>query len=132
MSIMHKMKSFFSSGQETSESHYDEALRSHYYKTTAKKAMETVQQTLGRMPGAKVTSVSEEHGEISLAIEKPKKALMIVTVISVRPYETAIDFNVSTDSKLGTDFGFSKKLISEAYEKLNKDLPFIGTGLYPK
>ncbi len=132
MSMLRKMKTFLSKDQETSENHYDEALKSHYYKTTSKKAIEAVENAFGRQPGVSVTSVSEERGEISILFEKPKKALMIVTIVSVRPYETAIDFNVSTDTKLASDFGFSRKLIIEAYEKLNKALPFIGTGLHSK
>ncbi|PLR68459.1 cytosolic protein [Bacillus sp. PAMC26568] len=126
------MKTFLSKDQETSENHYDEALKSHYYKITAKKAIEAVENVFSRQPGVSITSVSEERGEICIVFEKPKKALMTVTIVSVRPYETAIDFNVSADTKLASDFGFSRKLIIEAYEKLNKALPFIGTGLHSK
>ncbi|WP_191560644.1 cytosolic protein [Metabacillus idriensis] len=132
MSMLRKMKTFLSKDQETSENHYDEALKSHYYKITAKKAIEAVENVFSRQPGVSITSVSEERGEICIVFEKPKKALMTVTIVSVRPYETAIDFNVSTDTKLASDFGFSRKLIIEAYEKLNKALPFIGTGLHSK
>lgn len=132
MSILRKMKTFLSKDQETSENHYDEALKSHYYKTTSKKAIEAVENAFARQSGVSVTSVSEERGEITVVFEKPKKALMTVTIVSVRPYETAIDFNVSTDTKLASDFGFSRKLIIESYEKLNKALPFIGTGLHSK
>ena len=132
MSMLRKMKVFLSTGQETSENHYDDALKSHYYKTTAKKAIEAVEHSFSKQPGATVTSVSEDRGEISVVIDKPKKALMIITIVSVRPYEPAIDFNVSTDTKLASDFGFSRKLIIDSYEKLNKALPFIGTGLHSK
>lgn len=50
---------------------------------------------------------------------------MVVTVVTVRPFETAIDFNVSTETPLPFDFGFSRKVIVELYERLDKSLPLI-------
>jgi hypothetical protein len=133
MSLFQKAKNFFSTHSETSDSHSDEQLRSRYYKTNTKNALKVVQDILSHMDGYKVTSVSEERGEISVSVSKGKKALMIVTIITIRPFETAIDFSVSTDTAvLPTDFGFSKRVILNMYEQLDKQLVFVGTSLGEK
>ncbi|MCA1032009.1 cytosolic protein [Bacillus timonensis] len=126
---MKKMLSVISNGCETTESHSDESLRSHYYKTTVKKAMETVKELIEKQQGFTITSYSDERGEMSVKVNKGKKALMIITIISIRPYETAVDLIVTTETKLPIDFGFSKRIIKGFYIQLNQKLPFIGTGL---
>ncbi|MFY4774639.1 cytosolic protein [Metabacillus sp. RGM 3146] len=132
MSLLGKIQAFFSTHTETSEEHLDGNLRSHYYKTTVKKAMEAVQTLAKSTKDGTVTSVSEERGEISVTITKPKKVLIIVTIISVRPFETAVDFSVTTETPLPTDFGYSRKVIQDFYRKLDSTLPYIGSGLYPR
>ncbi len=133
MSLFQKAKNFFSTHSETSDSHSDEQLRSRYYKTNTKNALKVVQDILSHMDGYKVTSVSEERGEISVSVSKGKKALIIVTIITIRPFETAIDFSVLTDTAvLPTDFGFSKRVILNMYEQLDKQLVFVGTSLGEK
>ncbi|MCD7032813.1 cytosolic protein [Metabacillus sp. GX 13764] len=132
MSALKRIQSFFSTHTETSEDHLDGSLRSRYYKTTVKKAMEAVQTVAKSSKDAAVTSVSEERGEISISISKPKKALLIATVISVRPFETAVDFSASTDTPLPTDFGNSQRVIRQFYQQLDATLPYVGSGLYPR
>ncbi|WP_078545171.1 cytosolic protein [Litchfieldia alkalitelluris] len=123
---MGKFKSFFTNHNETRDEHQDPALRSHYYKTTQKKALEAVQELFGSMNGYKVTSVSEERGELSI---KSKKAFIVVTIISVRPFETSVDFSVTTESGfIPIDFGYSKKEINNLYNKLDSKLPFLRGG----
>ncbi|MGD6816817.1 cytosolic protein [Metabacillus sp. 84] len=129
MSLFKKIQAFLSSHSETSEAHMINDLRSRYYKTTAKKALEAVKSAAASREGCTVTSVSEERGEISVQVKKPKSALLVATVISVRPFETAVDFSVSTDTVLPTDFGYSKKVILEFYQKLDSELKFVGSGL---
>lgn len=130
MSMIRKVQDFFSTHQETSENHRDTQLRSHYYKTTTKKALAAVQDMINQIPGYTITSVSEERGEVSVNISKPQKAFMVITVISVRPFETAIDFSVTSDRLLPTSFGFSKKVIIHLYEKLDSTTQPIGTGIH--
>ena len=129
MSLMYKVKTFFSTHTETREKHMDPQLKSRYYKATNKNAMKAVQEVMEKTNGYTIKSVSEEHGEIAVSINNGKKAFMIITVISVRAFETAIDFSVSTETSLPFDFGFSKKQIVQTYEKLDKSLTFIGSGL---
>ncbi|MBO9130599.1 cytosolic protein [Bacillus sp. 165] len=133
MGLFQKAQNFFSAHAETNDNHHDEQLKSRYYKTNTKNALKVVQEILTGLNGYKITSVSEERGEISVLVSSGKQALMIITVITIRPFETAVDFSVSTDTTmLPTDFGFSKRVILDMYERLDKQLIFIGTSLSEK
>ncbi|WP_078379449.1 cytosolic protein [Sutcliffiella halmapala] len=130
MGAIQKLKTILSTHTETRENHFDEELRSHYYKVTNKNAIKALQEMFQKLNGYTVKSISEEHGEIAVHVNKGKKAFMVVTVISVRPFETAIDFSVTTDTAiLPFDFGYSRKLILQTYKELNKTLTYIGSGL---
>ncbi|WP_096153027.1 MULTISPECIES: cytosolic protein [Bacillus] len=129
MALIQNVKTFFSTHAETRENHMDKQLKSRYYKITNKNALKAVKEVVEKTNGYTVKSVSEEHGEIAVSINNGKKAFMIITVISVRAFETAVDFSVSTETSLPFDFGFSKKQIVHMYEKLDKSLTFIGSGL---
>jgi hypothetical protein len=130
MGVSQKLQDIFSNHSETSDKHRDELLKSHYYKTTNKKAIEAVKEVFETTDGFSIGSISEERGEMSVYYKKGgKKAFIIVTIISVRPFETAIDFAVTTETGfLPMDFGFSKKLILEIYKKMDSALPFLGAG----
>lgn len=132
MSIMQKVKQVFSTHAETMDSHPDEQLRSRYYKTSTKNALKAVEDVIRGLKGYTVTSVSPERGEMSVNIAGSKKAFVVVTVITIRPFETAIDFSVTTETPLPSDFGFSRKVILELYNQLDKQLVFIGSGLGAK
>ncbi|SDZ54227.1 hypothetical protein SAMN05421736_11689 [Evansella caseinilytica] len=129
MGFMQTVKKVFSTHTETKEKHYDEQLQTRYYKSTKDKVIKEIETMLNQRTGFKVTSISEEHGEIIVQVKKGKKALMVVTVIMVSPFRTAVDFSVHTDTFLFTDFGYSRKLIYHLYDELNKRLMFVGTGL---
>jgi hypothetical protein len=128
MSFINKLKDFFSTHQETREKHHNPDLKSHYYKTTYKNALQSIKSIIEQTPGMTVTSISEERGEMSVNIDRPRKAFLIVTVISVRPYETAVDFTATTNTFLPTDFGYSRKVILDLYKKLDQKETFVGTG----
>lgn len=132
MGIKNTLSKIFSSGTETKENHFDETLQTHYYKSTKDKVLKEVETMFGSKQGYEVASVSQEHGEVIVRIKKGKKAFMVITVIMVRPFRTAIDFSVSTDTMLFTDFGYSAKVIRELYKELDSRLPFVGTGLGDK
>ncbi|CAG9619592.1 hypothetical protein BACCIP111883_00360 [Sutcliffiella rhizosphaerae] len=127
---MQKLKGLLTNHSETRENHADEELRSRYYKITNKNAIKTLQDLFQKMEGVMVKSVSEEHGEIAVQITKGKKAFIVVTVISVRPFETAVDFSATTDTKiLPFDFGYSRQLIKQMYDRIDKSMTYIGSGL---
>jgi len=125
LSFLTRVQAFFTTNQETKENHDDPLLRSRYYKVNKQTALSSVQTVLSKQQGFSVSSVSEERGEISVHIKSRKKAFMVVTVVTVRPFETAIDFTVSTETPLPFDFGFSRQIIIELYKELDKNLPVI-------
>jgi hypothetical protein len=121
---MGKFTGFFTNHNETRDNHKLEELRSHYYKTSPKKALEAVKEMFETMDGYKVTSTSEDRGELGI---KGKRSFIVATVIGVRPFETAVDFSVTTDTLLlPIDFGHSKKVINKLYQTLDTKLPYNG------
>ncbi|SDN56138.1 DUF1499 domain-containing protein [Alkalicoccus daliensis] len=114
---------------ETAEDHFDKTLQTHYYKAMKDNVIKELQTMFGQRQGFEVASVSDEHGEVIVNVRKGKKAFMVITVIMVRPYRTAVDFSVNTDTVLFTDFGYSAKLVRELYKELNGRLTFVGTAL---
>ncbi|WP_280769880.1 DUF1499 domain-containing protein [Salipaludibacillus daqingensis] len=129
MGIKQTFKKIFSSSTETSENHHDEQLQTRYYKTMKDKAMKEVEEIIRSLEGFEVASTSKDHGEIIVNVKKGKKAFMVITIIMVRPYRTAVDFSVSTETVLFTDFGYSRKVIEMLYKELDSRLTFVGTGL---
>ncbi|MEV9502881.1 cytosolic protein [Bacillus safensis] len=125
MILRRKFKRFMSNHTETSDEHPVSELKSHYYKSTNAQVFQAVEAILSRNDSYQVTSVSAERGEISANIRLPKKAFLVATVISIRPFETAVDFNVTTETALPTDFGYSQKTVLSLYDELDKQLPRI-------
>ncbi|MGX9291089.1 cytosolic protein [Bacillus sp. A015] len=125
MTLGQKFKRLISNHTETSDHHPVSELKSRYYKSTNAKVFQAVEVLLSRNDSYQVTSVSAERGEISADIRMPKKAFLVATVISIRPFETAVDFNVTTETALPTDFGYSQKTVLSLYEELDKQLPRI-------
>ncbi|GAC92251.1 hypothetical protein KN10_2687 [Anoxybacillus flavithermus NBRC 109594] len=126
-----KWKHILTNHNETSERHPDEQLKSRYYKTTQSAALQVVKEMFEQMDGCHIVAVSAERGEISVSLTKGRKVFIVATIVSVRPFETAIDFSVTTETKwLPIDFGFSRQLIIRLYDQLEKRLPYIGSGIY--
>ncbi|GGC93511.1 hypothetical protein GCM10007216_25280 [Thalassobacillus devorans] len=129
------MKKFISkyltSHSETRENHEDEALQTHYYKTTKDKALQAVLEVF---EGGEynILSTSEEHGEVSVNYKGKKKAFIVASIVMVKPFRTAVDFSVSTESGGPVDFGFSRNMIIQLNEKLKKRLPYLETSMANK
>lgn len=119
------MAKYFSNHAETRENPSDPELRSRYYKTTKDKALTMLEDFFGNQQLFELNAISKEHGEISVYTRKGRKAFVIATVIMVRPFQTAIDFSVTTESILPFDFGYSNKLIQQLYAQIDKELPKI-------
>lgn len=132
MGLWENVKSFFSTNAETKENHVNEKLRTHYYKSTKEKVMKDIEAMLNQKAGYTIASINEDHGEIIVHVKKGKKAFMVITVIMVKPFRTAVDISISTDTFLFTDFGSSRKMAIELYDEMNKRLQFVGTGLGDK
>lgn len=125
MSFSQKVASFFSNRAETSDQHFDERLKTRYYKTTKDKGLASLENYFKHSERFEINSISAEHGEISVNVKKGKKAFIVATVIMVRPFQTAIDFTVMSESLIPIDFGYSRKLIVQLYEQINQHLPLL-------
>jgi hypothetical protein len=112
---------------ETSDRISDESLKTHYYKAKFNQVFESVEKLFHEDADCQVTTVSKDHGEIAVEVNKPIKCFLIVTIVSVRPLETAVDFNISSEkfSLLGT-YPDLKKRINSYYERINQLHTFIG------
>ncbi|OZU89754.1 cytosolic protein [Virgibacillus indicus] len=125
MSLRNTLSKYFNNHSESREEHWDQSLQTHYYKTTKEKGMQMLENLFNSSQSYEINSISKEHGEISVIVKKGRKAFIVATVIMVRPYQTAIDFSVTTESVLPFDFGYSFKLIQKLYEQTDKELPII-------
>lgn len=125
MSFRQKLAKYFNNHAETSENHLDPMLQTRYYKTTKEKGLMTLDVFLKNSHIYEMNSISKEHGEISILIKKGRKAFIVATIIMVRPFQTAIDFSVTTESLLPFDFGYSSNVIQQLYTHINKELILI-------
>lgn len=125
MSFGQKLRKFFGNRAETREEHVDKTLQTRYYKTTKDRALDALENVFKNSQTYELNSISKDHGEISLLKKKGRKAFIVVTVIMVKPFQTAVDFSVSSESILPFDFGYSTKLVQELYTLVNKDLTLI-------
>jgi hypothetical protein len=106
---------------ETADHQTDKSLKTHYYKGTFNQLFESVEKMFKEDADCQVKTVSKEHGEIAIEINKPFPCFLIATVVSVKPIETAVDFNISSEkfSLLGI-YPDLKKRIHSYYQKLNQ------------
>lgn len=127
---MSKKRSIFqrwSKQCETRDDHFDEELKSHYYKTSFDKVYNAVEEYFKGNPNFVISSSSKERGEIGIRMKKGPQAFVVATVIQVRPFETAIDFMISSDKFSITGLYPSlKKLVIQFYSDMDKKLPFVG------
>ncbi|WP_066311347.1 hypothetical protein [Bacillus sp. FJAT-29814] len=113
---------------ETADHQTDDALKTHYYKATFNQLFESVEKMFREDADCQVTTVSKEHGEIAVEVNKPFPCFLIATVVSVKGMETAVDFNISSEkfSPLGT-YPILKKRINAYYQKINQLHTLVGT-----
>lgn len=113
----------------TSENDTDEQLKTRYYKANFNQVFQSVEQLLGADPACRIISVSKEHGEISAEINRKRLSFLTVSVVTTKPFETAVDLHISTESFSLT--GINRVLKTELqnfYQKLDKTHTFIGSG----
>ncbi|MFC7321112.1 cytosolic protein [Halobacillus campisalis] len=118
MSVKAFISKYFSNHSETSEKHKDPALETRYYKAKRDEVFKAVEE-LFPSPSEKA-AVSKERGEITIKYKGKRKAFIVATIIMVKPFQTAVDFSVTTDSGGPIDLGFSHQLIQESYKKLDQ------------
>ncbi|WP_411712839.1 cytosolic protein [Lentibacillus cibarius] len=125
LSFRNIIAKYFSNHAETNDTHTDPLLQTHYYKITAEKGLTTLENLFQNNEIYHLHAMSNSHGEISATISKGRKAFIVASIIMVRPYRTAIDFSVTTESMLPFDFGYSYKVIQQLYSYVDKELPLI-------
>ena len=106
---------------ETSDRNPDDALKTHYYKGTFNQIFQSVEKVFHDDADCQVATVSKDHGEIAVEINKPIPCFLVVTIVSVKPLETAVDFNISSErfTLLGMYPQLKKRIVSY-YEKIGK------------
>jgi|GEM_PF-2163149 len=122
--MMSKLRAFFNSHVETSDRNEDETLKTHYYKTSKDKLMEGIQSIISNERQFSLLDVSKERGEISVNVIKGKKGFLVITVVNVRPFKTAVDISLTVER--GMNLGYGQKMIRQFYQRLDKDYAFIG------
>ncbi|HET7627828.1 MAG TPA: cytosolic protein [Bacillales bacterium] len=126
MSVKSKLSQLFSGHVETAEHHVEAELRTHYYKTTKDRMMKELNRIFNENERFEVVAQSAERGEITVNVHGKKLYYLVVSVIMVRPFRTAVDFTVT--AKRGMDFGFGRKIMASLYESLARSFEYIGTG----
>ena len=129
MSFIRNMLKQFNRQCETKENHMEEELKTRYYRVNLQSLFQSVKEILQNDTHAKVVSESIDHGEIAVEINRGKKMFAIITIITVKPYETAVDINVSTEQTvlLGA-YPSLRAEITRIYEELDKKHTYIGVG----
>jgi hypothetical protein len=112
----------FQSECETSDEHVDKDLQTHYYKSTSQKVNDAV-ESLFASDEYQVLSHSKDRGEWTVQKNIRPSLFIVVTIITVRPFETAVDFKVSANgAKLSGTYPVLKGHIQSFYENLDKNL----------
>src|SRR5690625_2654359 len=118
MSFRNWFNKNFNNHSETRDKHWDPALKTHYYKTTKDKAFDKLEPLFRNMKGCEIVGVSKEHGELSFNYKAGRKVFVILTIIMVKPYRTAIDISATTESAIPFDFVNINSLLTKFNIKL--------------
>jgi hypothetical protein len=129
MSFKDTLNKFISNHTETRENHSDEALKTRYYKAMKDKTFNELVTIFNQSEMFEVKSSSIDRGEIIVNGLGKKKVFLVGTVVMVSPNRTAIDFSVTSETIIPTDFGYSAKVIKELYNRIDQNLEYVGSGL---
>ncbi|MFC4618243.1 cytosolic protein [Camelliibacillus cellulosilyticus] len=127
MGFFNKLSRLFDSHVETSERHPEETLQTHYYKTSKDKMMQALEELIAARQDFSLLDISKERGEMSVNVTGRKKGFLVITIVSVRPFRTSVDFSFTIER--GLNLGYGQKLVRDLYERLNQKMPFVGYGM---
>lgn len=120
------IRDLFNNNYETGENTKEALLQTHYYRNRSNEVIDVIKEM-----------IKEEKGEIKAEIPNFLEIYYetvgysaTVTIVGVRPTETAVDFKVTTYKLIAA--GKGKKIITKLYEYLDKRLSFKGLSLYNK
>lgn len=119
-----KFKDYFSKTFATSDNHYIQSLKTHYYHARKEDVMNACLEVLKKMK-AIVRSTNDDYGEI--IVDAPSfSGTIIITALTYT--EIACDLEIMTYNILPSAKG--KKIIEEFYAALDKLVPLKGLGLH--
>ena len=119
-----RFKDYFSNDFETTDDHYIQELKTRYYRSDNTKAKEAVMDLIEHEKG-KVKDIIDQYNEVFF---QGPNYTCIITVITTRVAETAIDIKITTYKMIPR--GYGKKVIERMYKYLDSKLPFKGVSLY--
>jgi len=129
MSFFQRIVKQFNKQCETNEDHLEEELKTRYYRVNLRPIFQSVREIIENDKQAIIVSESIERGELAVEINRGKKIFVMITIITVKPYETAVDINVSTEQTLILGaYPTLKQEIIRLYNELDKRQPNIGAG----
>ncbi|MGM0843989.1 MAG: cytosolic protein [Bacillota bacterium] len=108
----------FKSDIETSDSTQDKGLKTRYYKSSQDKLFQAVLD-LFASGTYKVIAESRERGEITVEKGGFPGYFIVVTIINVAPFESAVDFKVSAEKKVPGLYPKMKQEIASFYKILD-------------
>src|SRR5690625_7601115 len=97
MSLVQKLKKYFSNHAETRDHHEDLDLQTRYYKTTKDHALMIIENFIKNSQIYEMNSLSKTHGEISVVKKKGKKLFIIVSVLLVKQKKIAFTFSENSN-----------------------------------
>ncbi|MEQ6375697.1 cytosolic protein [Bacillaceae bacterium S4-13-58] len=130
MSIKEFVNKYLSNHAETSDRSLQPELKTKYFKATKDQLFRHLIDQFSKSADYELIGSSEERGEISVYYKKKRKTFMVISVIMIRPYRTAVDFSVTTESAFPIDFGNTHRVIGEHYEWIGKTYPNIDSKEY--
>lgn len=129
MSLFRNMLKRYNKQCETAENHIEDDLKTRYYKGNFNQLFQAVEEIFKSDKQARVVNQSRDHGEIAVEVNRGQRVFLIITIINVKPLETAVDINASTDSSLLTGiYPYLKSEIHRLYKKLDRNQTYIGAG----
>ncbi|WP_174729620.1 hypothetical protein [Mesobacillus harenae] len=130
MSFVSALTTRYQKSGGTEENHADPELKTRYYKGKFNSLFESVEKVLKEDSAYTINSISADHGEISAELNRGCRGFVIITVITTKPFEIAVDFHISTERFSVTGIYPSlKQEILRFYEELNKKNTYIGSGV---
>ncbi len=117
-------KDLFNNDYETSDNNRIESLKTRYYQNRYEEVLEVIKKMVEDEQGITKT-LNEKYQELFF---ETSSYSCTVTLYSVRPSETAVDFKITTYKLIPN--GKGKKIIERLYNYLDKRLYFKGVSLF--
>jgi hypothetical protein len=104
---MSGLSRLFENHVESRDSHPDPKLKTRYFKASKNNIIDRCREWIEHTQGLELLEVSVERGELAAKVNGKRKGLLVLTVITVRPFQTAIDLSFTVDKGLNRGYGQS-------------------------